>query len=182
MERFLELLRAGNYIEPSCRAAGFSYDTYGIWMTCYWAAHEMVNRHEELDPKSEAYHAAGEQILQAIAQSEVALQAMVRDQAPNDWKAAIELLARRWPDRWSNRAQMRITHDLRPQGPSASDEAVSMKSPTEAGELADMVRALVDAGVIDPARLTAPVVLDADWSEPVSSGDDLAEDPDDRGV
>jgi len=44
---------------------------------------------------------------------------LVEVQEPGDWRAALELLARRFPDRWGRRDQLEVTPGHRPRDPVA---------------------------------------------------------------
>lgn len=89
-------IRAGNYLKTACLAAGVGYSTFARW--------EMLGRAQ----KRGAYRDFLERIEQAEAESEAALVNMWRGLAPDNWQAARDMLARRFPDRWGNRERLDI--------------------------------------------------------------------------
>jgi hypothetical protein len=50
-----------------------------------------------------------EKTTRAIAESEEQLVGDIQDQTPKDWRAAIELLQRRFPQRWSKKTNVDVT-------------------------------------------------------------------------
>jgi hypothetical protein len=79
-----DFIRKGNYTTIACKAAGVSPDTLSRWR----------KRGEQ---GQEPFAAFVRQLEQAELDAETALVEIWRNQAPGDWRAARNLLARRFP-------------------------------------------------------------------------------------
>lgn len=93
----LEALRVGNYRTVACNLADISIQTFWKWM----------NRGEA--EGEGPYYEFLMAVLRVEAESENAIVGHVRHAVPNDWRAGIELLQRRHPDRWSKRTQNEVS-------------------------------------------------------------------------
>jgi transposase len=90
-DRIVAAVRAGNYPEPAARAAGISPATYYRWL----------KRGER--ESSGAYHDFCEAIKRAEGEVEVEIVARIRKAVPEDWKAGLKFLERRYASRWGQR-------------------------------------------------------------------------------
>ena len=96
-ERVVVAVRAGNYAEAACRAAGISPSTFYRWMT-----------RGEQEP-SGLYGRFREAVLQAEGEAEVHAVAIVRRAMAEDWRAALAYLERRHPTRWRRHQVTELT-------------------------------------------------------------------------
>lgn len=88
-------LQAGNYVEAACGLAGISDTTFYRWM-------------ERGDRESRGqFREFRDSVSRAIAASEAGLVAVVYREAKGNWRAALALLSRRWPERWGNKQEIR---------------------------------------------------------------------------
>jgi transposase len=90
-DRIVAAIRAGNYAEPAARSAGVSPATYHRWMA-----------RGEKEP-SGIYRDFYEAVRKAEADAEVEAVARVRRAMPDDWRASMTYLERRYPERWRRR-------------------------------------------------------------------------------
>jgi transposase len=86
--RFLDAIRAGNTRGAAASLAGIDRRTFERWCNRDVAFAASVTRAE--------------------GESEAALVAIIRAQAPVDWRAAFALLERRFPDTWGRRDRIDI--------------------------------------------------------------------------
>lgn len=108
----------GNYYEAACRAAGIGYNTFRAWMRRGKRARQGK------------YRAFREAVLGAEAAAEAAVVQQWRAQIPENWQAARDFLARRFPSRW---------------GPKDKHEVTGKDGGPLLGSLEDMVAALQQA-------------------------------------
>jgi transposase len=87
-DRVVQAVRAGNYADAACQAAGISPSTYYRWM----------GRGAQ-EPGSE-YARFRKAVLRAEAEAEVYAVAILRRAMGEDWRAAMAYLERRHPTRW----------------------------------------------------------------------------------
>jgi hypothetical protein len=89
------MVRAGNYLKVACAAAGISTDALSNWR-------------KKGATGEEPYAAFLGELEQAELDCESALVKKWHDAAPDDWRAARDLLARRFPDRWGREVEERL--------------------------------------------------------------------------
>lgn len=87
-ERICDVLRQANYVIAACRAVGVSYQTFNVWMQKGRTAQRGI------------YREFREAVTRAIADAEVKLVEAWRAAVPEDWRAARDLLGRRFAERW----------------------------------------------------------------------------------
>lgn len=96
-ERICSAIRAGNHREVSARSAGISPATFHRWMKLGEKAKGGIQREFR------------EAVMKAEADSEVHAVAVIRKKlAEGEWRAAMQMLERRFPHRW--RPQQAIEH------------------------------------------------------------------------
>jgi hypothetical protein len=95
-ERIVQAMRAGNYADAACQAAGIGTSTFYRWMSLGAA-----------EPASE-HGAFREQVLRAEAEAEVHAVAIIRRAMAEDWRAALAYLERRHAARWRPRQQTEV--------------------------------------------------------------------------
>jgi transposase len=86
--RLCEALRDGNYYEAACAKAGVHYGSFRNWMRKGRRA------------KSGEFFEFFKAVREAEADAETAVVQQWRSQIPENWQAARDFLARRFPDRW----------------------------------------------------------------------------------
>jgi transposase len=96
-ERVLQAIRAGNYAEVACRAAGIAPSTYYRWL-----------ERGEREPDG-SYARFAEAVRLAEAEAEVHAVALVRRAMSDDWRAALAYLERRHPGRWRKHTSTELT-------------------------------------------------------------------------
>ncbi|WP_394845171.1 hypothetical protein LZC95_50110 [Pendulispora brunnea] len=98
-ERFVAVLRAGNYVEVACRIVGIHKSTYYDWLKI---------AHDEASEPFVSFALATEK---AIAESEARDVALIAKAAadPKIWVAAAWRLERRFPERWGRRDKHELT-------------------------------------------------------------------------
>jgi hypothetical protein len=90
-DRICLAISNGMFLTQAARLAGVSKNVINNWL----------QRAAEGD---EDYQAFAEKFEEAELKSEAALIKIWKDAAPSDWRAAKELLAKRFPERWSDHA------------------------------------------------------------------------------
>lgn len=95
-DRVVQAVRAGNYADAACQAAGISPSTYYRWMS-----------RGAQEPGS-AYATFRDAVLRAEAEAEVYAVAILRRAMGEDWRAAMAYLERRHPTRWRTHHQTEL--------------------------------------------------------------------------
>lgn len=97
-KRLIDAIKAGNYIEPACRFAGIAPATFYRWM-------ERGAR-----ASSGEFREFWEELTRAEAEAEARMVAQWQAQIPQDWRAARDFLARRFPERWASKDKIDLEH------------------------------------------------------------------------
>lgn len=97
--KIVTAISAGNYYEAACQYAGIDYATFRRW----------IEKGE--DGKNKMYSDFCEAVKQAEAQAEVRIVAQWQSQIPQNWQAARDFLARRYPKRWMPREAVESTNE-----------------------------------------------------------------------
>ena len=116
-EKIVQAIRAGNYAEIACRAAGISPSTYYRW---------IERGEQERDGISGEFTEA---VRLAEAESEVHAVALLRRAMPDDWRAALAYLERRHPGRWRQHKTSELT------GPNGGP--IQTEHPVDLSQLSD---------------------------------------------
>lgn len=97
-KRLFDAIKAGCYYDVACRYAGISYATFRNW----------INKGEK--SRSGEFFDFLEALKQAEAEAEVRMVMLWQSKMPEDWKAARDFLARRYPDRWGLKEKIDLEH------------------------------------------------------------------------
>ena len=116
-EKIVTSIAAGNYAETACRSAGVSASTYYRWL----------ERGEEED--SGAHRDFFEAVGDAEAAAEINAVATIQAAMPDDWRAAMAYLERRYGERWQRRP-----HAEKPDARTVPVSAVSIRIATSVDE------------------------------------------------
>ena len=100
-DKICNAIRAGSFFEVACEYAGVAAQTGYEWIRRGEGRHST--RPYNLD-----YAAFASAVRTAEREGEVALAASWRRAGADDWRAAAEFLARRFPERWSPK----LKHEL----------------------------------------------------------------------
>ncbi len=90
-------VRAGNYFTTSAALGGIHEGTLYRWL-----------REGEEDEDSK-YRQFSLDMARAEAEAEISIVTVIRDAASDDYRAGLELLSRRFPERWSTRNRTELT-------------------------------------------------------------------------
>jgi transposase len=125
-ERILELLRAGNYREPACTAAGVPRRTFYNWLVRGATGEEP-------------YATFAREVAAAESAAEISALGNVRSAAEKDWKADAWYLGRKHPERWAERPapppETKTAEVAAAEGePATPQDSRAMKQPSAEAE------------------------------------------------
>jgi hypothetical protein len=109
-DRLVTMLRAGNYLHVAVSAAGIGMSTYRDWMRRGRSQKLVDVEHREFRARIESARAEGEARMVAV---------IARAAQEGDWRAALSLLEREFPERWGP-VSVRQRDDAMPQQPEES--------------------------------------------------------------
>ena len=116
VETVVNFIKAGNYLNTACEAAGISHQTYYNWKA----------RAEEglASGRTDKYVEFFERIKKAEKEAEAFLVANIKNAAvkKNVWQAAAFLLERKYPERWGRKDRQEVTGNIGIDLTGLSDE------------------------------------------------------------
>lgn len=102
-------LRKGNYIGPACRAVGLNPATYYAWMRHGQKEHMRLQDPDAVpNPDKLQYLSFYYEMEQAKAEAETLLVEVWQSQAKETWRAARDMLSRRYPERWGKSERIKV--------------------------------------------------------------------------
>jgi len=127
-KRLLDAVAAGNYYEAACAYAGITYQTLRNWVNRAEAELERVaaNPRRTIRQRERIYVEFYERLKKAEAQAEVTIVAQWRQQVPENWQAARDFLARRYPERWGKQVQATAV-DVTSKGEKLDVEVIKVR-------------------------------------------------------
>ena len=102
-EEIVKRLKIGCYAKAVADAVGIHRATYYRWLKRGKRALKLAEEGKKITKDEKIYRDFCGAVRQADAEGEVTLTAFVFNQAKDDWRAAMELLARKWPEEWARK-------------------------------------------------------------------------------
>lgn len=96
IERLRKAIAAGNHIQTACAYVGIDRGTYYCWM------------HRAKQRPNTIYGEFARAMDAAQAECEVRIAAQWQQKVPEDWRAARDFLAKRFPERWGDQVRIRV--------------------------------------------------------------------------
>ena len=94
-KKLIKYIQGGSYIVVACRAVGIAEKTFYEWI-------------KKGEKGIEPYSKLSKSVRKAQAKSEIRNVAIIEMAAKKDWRAALEMLARKYPQRWAKRDKLEV--------------------------------------------------------------------------
>ena len=94
-KKLIKCIRAGSYIVVACRAVGISEFAFYDW---------IKKGKKGIEP----YTKFTKSVRQAQAIGELKIYSEIRSQVKKDWRAGMEILARKYPQRWAKKDKLEV--------------------------------------------------------------------------
>lgn len=147
-EKILKAIRSDNYAETAARYAGVDRSTYFRWM-------ERGNP-AGIAPADSRYRTFRARVEQAQAEAEVHDVTIIAKAGERDWRARLELLKRRHPERWARRAPSEEEGSSLERALAAAGSSYRLDSLSEP-EQDELARLLDRARLGDPGQKSGRV-------------------------
>lgn len=142
IENFVKKLKIGSYAKYVAMSEGITERTYYLWLERGAKAEKLWEMGRKVPEEEVLFFQFFQSIRQAEAESQVLLTSMVFSQAKDDWKAAMELMARKWPEQWAKKEYMDFkgTIDSPDKRQEALNEFDEMFKDVPRGKLSEIIR------------------------------------------
>jgi len=107
-EKIIGYIKAGNYIATACKAVGIYKSTYYRWVQRGTKALWLEKNGGKVPKSEKIYCDFCNSVQQANAIGELEIFSEVRSQVRKDWRAGMEILARKYPQRWARRDKLEV--------------------------------------------------------------------------
>jgi len=133
-KRVCDSIRCGNHPHTAAVANGIPSATHYLWLRKGKEESESLTAGNDPVEKNDPYLKYYLHIERAKAESEAAAVKTWTDKLPDDWRAARDFLARRFPDRWGKKDEVTLnTPDFRAELKSRIEKSLG-KEPTDTDE------------------------------------------------
>ncbi|KKN90005.1 hypothetical protein LCGC14_0231170 [marine sediment metagenome] len=135
-KKFIEHIKAGLPVAPSCRAAGISYQALMGWLKLGEAG------------KNKDYYDFFMEVRQAEAEAEITIAEEIRAAGKKQWQANAWFMERRWADRWGRREAIRQEISIK------SETTITVRDELSARVVNDprsreLARAILEGKILD---------------------------------
>jgi len=107
-EKIIGYIKAGNYIVIACKAVGINKLTYYRWVQRGAKALQLEKEGGKVPESEKIYCNFCNSVRQAHAIGELEIFSEIRSQVKKDWHAGMEILARKYPQRWARRDKLEV--------------------------------------------------------------------------
>lgn len=105
-EQIIKYVEAGNYNKVACQAVGIGEWTYYNWIKRGEKALELEEKGKKIPESEKKFSQFSQSIRGAEARGEIRNVTIIQIAAKKDWRAALEILARKYPKRWGLKKQI----------------------------------------------------------------------------
>ena len=123
-EEIVKRLKIGCYAKVVAEAVGIHRATYYRWLERGEKARKLKELGKKVPKEEKIYCDFCDMVLVAEAEAEVTIVAMIFDQTKTDWRAGLEILARKYPERWARKEYMDFKGSI-DSGPNPREEALN---------------------------------------------------------
>ena len=123
IEEFAKKLTIGAYAKYVAMSEGITERTYYLWLERGARAEKLWEINKKIPESELLFFQFFQSVRQSEATAQVTLTAMVFSQAKEDWKAAMELMARKWPEQWAKKEYVDFKGTI--DGPDKRQEALN---------------------------------------------------------
>lgn len=108
----VKYIKAGNYTKIACKALGIGKTTHYTWMERGKKASELEEKGNKIQKSEKIYRDYRDSIRQAEAEAEIRNVTIIQVAAKDDWRAALEILARKYSKRWGRKESIKVEKEV----------------------------------------------------------------------
>ncbi len=112
IEDICKRLRAGWYAKVSAASVGISESTYYRWIERGKKALALEEEGKEVPESEKIYREFWESVRQSDAVGEGMLVTAIFSKIKEDWRAALEILSRKYPNRWGRKESIKLKKEV----------------------------------------------------------------------
>ena len=120
---FVQKLSVGVYAKYAARSEGVAEKSYYNWLERGANAEKLHDAGKKVPETEKLFLQFLQSVRQAEANANVVLTTMVYSKGREDWKAAMEMLARKWPEDWAKKDFLDFKGSI-DTGPDKTQEAI----------------------------------------------------------
>ncbi len=117
-------LKVGCYAKMAAAALNIPERNYYYWLERGSRAEKLGDLGKKVPETEKIFLQLLQSVRQAEGESQVVLTTMIFSQAKDDWRAALEILSRKWPEQWAKKEFMDFKGTIS-DGPDKRQEALN---------------------------------------------------------
>ncbi|MBA7635465.1 hypothetical protein ES703_43069 [subsurface metagenome] len=112
IEEICKRLRASWYAKVAAESVGISESTYYRWIERGKKASELEEKGKKVPESEKIYREFWESVRQSDAVGEGVLITAILSKIKEDWRAALEILSRKYHERWGRRESIKVEKEV----------------------------------------------------------------------
>ena len=130
-KQLIKYIEAGNYVETACKAVGISRRVFYNWGERGKKTLELEKNGKKVPESEKIYLHFLHTTRQAVAKAEIRNVTIIQIAAKKDWRAAMEILARKYPKRWGKKDKLTPETPKTLKAPPESKQVVEFRKKFE---------------------------------------------------
>ena len=130
-KKLIKHIEAGNYIVTACKAVGINKLTYYRWVQRGAKALQLEKEGGKVPESEKIYCNFCNSVRQAHAIGELEIFSEIRSQVRKDWRAGMEILARKYPKRWGKKDKLTPETPKTLKAPPESKQVIEFRKKFE---------------------------------------------------
>ena len=107
-EEIIKNVKKGFYVKESVKAVGISEKTYYNWLQYGVIALRLKEKGEKVPKDKKIFLQFLQSVQQANTIGELEIYSEIRNHVKKDWRAGMEILSRKYPQRWAKQDKLEI--------------------------------------------------------------------------
>ena len=122
IEEISKRLKVCCYVKTAIASMGITERSYYHWLERGQKAEKLEELGQKIPETEEIFFQFFQSVRQSDAEGEVNITTMIFSQVKDDWRAGIEMLARKYPEKWARKDSMSLSGSIE-TGPDKHEEA-----------------------------------------------------------
>lgn len=123
IDEITKRLKVGCYAKVVAGALGIAERSYYTWLERGSKAEKLSELDKKIPDTEKIYLQLWQSVRQSESEGEVSITTMIFSQIKDDWKAGLEMLSRKYPERWARKEYMDFKGTI--DGPDKREEALN---------------------------------------------------------
>ena len=124
IESFVKKLKVGSYAKYVAESEGITERCFYLWLERGSKAEKLHELRKKVPESERLFFQFFQSVRRSEATAQITLTAMVFSQAKEDWRAALAIMSRKWPEQWAKKEYLDFKGTI-DQGPNKKEQAIN---------------------------------------------------------